>query len=584
MPDAAQIAIDHFNAGRVDQAEAVLRRALTGKPRDPELNGLLAGMLSSAGKHEQSAFFFERALVGKPDEPSLRLNYGNMLLAQGRPAEAKPQFEEALRLRPDESAALAGLAAALHKLMDDEGAIAAARRAVEIDPGDSTASTNLAAALSAVGRVHEALSIMRGLLRRPDPTTALITSYLMTLHYDPAMSPGAIAEEHRRWGEVLAQRAPACTTRLIERHDADRPLRVGFLSPDFRQHVVALFIEPLWKHLDRARVSVRAYHLGVTDSRTAQLKALADGWCDARGLSDADLVARIRADRVDVLVDLAGHTEGCRPAVLAGRTAPVQATYLGYPNTTGLAAVDYRLVDAWTDPPGSDSDAWHVERVLRLSRCAWCFTGPTGAALPPVERDGPADTPVVFGCFNAAPKINLELLRLWGAAIAPLAGTRLVIKHRSLTAPSVRTHTLEALAAGGLAADRVDLRTWTPPGVSHLASYRDIDYALDPYPYHGTTTTCESLLMGVPVVSRIGAAHVSRVGLSLLTAVGLQEFAATSETEYVARIRQAAADVHRWRDGRARVRRAFLDSAIADGPGLARAFEEALGRMWKGQA
>jgi len=576
MADAVQVAIDHFNAGRAEQAESVLRRALAGTPRDAELNGVLAGMLSSMGRHDQAGFFFQRALAGRPDEPSLRVNYGNMLLALGQAGEAKKQFEAAIALRPGESAPYTGLASALHRLMDAEGAIVAARRAVELDPLDNAAGTNLAAALNSVGNATEGLAIMRELLRRPEPTSALISSYLMTLHYSPSMTPAAIASEHRRWGAVLSGRAARSTTRLIERDGADRPLRVGFLSADLKAHVVASFIEPLWRERDRARVAYVGYQTGRADERTKQLRAMADGWVAAHDMSNDELLGRIRADRIDVLVDLSGHTEGCRPAVLAARAAPVQVTYLGYPNTTGVVNVDYRLVDALSDPVGADDLA--TEELVRLPRCAWCMQVPDAGA-PAAERMADAEG-VVLGCFNAAPKINDELLRDWAAILRAVPGSRLVLKNRALAAESVRARTAAVLEEAGVGPERVELRGWTPAGVHHLTAYQEIDIALDSYPYHGTTTTCEALWMGVPVVTRAGGSHVSRVGVSLLDAVGLGDLVAGTAADLEGIVRRLAGRVESLRAERGELRRRFEASAVCDGAGMARAFEEQLRALW----
>ncbi len=580
MATAFDKAVEHHQAGRPDLAEGVLRRALGagGKASgDPRLESLLAMVLSLQGKHQQAEHYFSRALAGPARTPALLTNYGNMLLLTGRSAEARPQFEAALAIDPSFPPAWLGLSPALHHLADSDGSIAAARRAHALAPGDSSAKLNLASALTGAGYVEEALEVSRAGLEADPANPKLITNYLMSLHYPWGIAPDFILHEHRRWGARLAAPDPVDPRRLGGPRSPDRRLRVGFLSADLRAHVVALFARPLVEHRDPQAIDAVAYSLSLPDAASALLRPLFDTWHDCAGLTDHALAARIRADRIDILIDLNGHTEGTRIRLLAARLAPIQGTAIGYPDTTGVPNVDFRLVDAVTDPPGADLA---TERLVRLPRCFLCYTPPLSAP-DPQPRDPAA--PITFGSFNAAPKINNALLELWGRLLARTPGSRLMLKNRALASARRREEVLGRLAAGaGLdLASRVDLIGWTAAAVDHLAAYRGIDIALDSLPYNGTTTTCEALWMGVPVVTVAGSSHVSRVGVSLLSAVGMPELIARDPDHLLDIAARLASDRSNLNALRSSLRSRLRSSPLCDAPAMGRALGEVLRGLWR---
>jgi predicted O-linked N-acetylglucosamine transferase (SPINDLY family) len=352
-------------------------------------------------------------------------------------------------------------------------------------------------------------------------------------------------------------------------------LRVGYVSPDLYQHSVAFFLEPILAHHDRSRFEPIVYSdTARPDAVTARLRARAAAWHEVRGLSDDQLARRIAASEIDVLIDLAGHTAGNRMGVFARRPAPVQVSYLGYPNTTGLAAIDYRITDATADPPG-DADALHTEKLLRLPRCAWCYQ-PSPLAPPVAPSPAMKNGFVTFGCFNALPKMNDPLLQLWAKLIASVPNARLVLKSPGLKSEAAAAHVRDVLESAGLAADRFDLLPPVHPYAAHLASYETIDIALDTYPYNGTTTTCDALWMGVPVLTRAGRTHVSRVSASLLAAAGLPDWVTPTDDDYLARATRAAADIDALTALRSRLRDRMAASPLCDGQAMARAFEDAL--------
>ena len=308
-----------------------------------------------------------------------------------------------------------------------------------------------------------------------------------------------------------------------------------------KRHSVAYFLEPILAHHDRSRFEITAYsNTDIVDDVTARLRSYCDNWRDTVALSDAEAAAQIRADGIDVLIDLAGHTVSNRLLVLAHKPAPVQMTYLGYPGTTGMAAIDYRITDALADPVGV-ADAHYSEKLIRLSP-------PFVRYLPPAEAPAVADPPmlrngfVTFGSFNKAAKAGVETIALWAKVLAAAPTSRLIMKSLGLQSDGSRRRIFDGFAAHGIDPARIELIEAAQPLAEHLAMYGRIDVALDTFPYHGTTTTCEALWMGVPVVSLIGETHVCRVGLSLLSAVGRTEWCAASDIEFAEMATRLSAD------------------------------------------
>lgn len=605
-----------YQSGRADQAESLLRRAVqaSGKSPDPGVLGMLASILAVQGKHDQAIHYTERALAAGHDTPALRTNLGNMLLMAGRFEEGRSQFELAIARDPNFAPAWIGLSPVLHRLGDAERSLAAARRAAELAPADSAATLNLASSLVGVGEIAEALATSRAGIDSDPHNIKLITNYLMSLHYAwPKPSARAWAEEvfaeHKRLGPRFAHIAAGwqiLSTSSPAAKDSDRPLRVGFLSSDLRNHVVAVFARPFLEHRDRASFKALVYNVGAHDRVSDELSGLVDSWQECQSVPDESLARRIVNDKIDVLVDLNGHTEGSRVVLMARRLAPVQVTYIGYPDTTGVASMDWRIVDAVTDPLPDGSRGERelaTERLYRLPGCFLCYTPPKDAPVAVSPLPALAGNGVTFASFNAAPKIGPELLRLWGRLLARCPGSRLLLKNRALAAESRRARAMAALSAGyvseragGVATGpaaldpaRVELIGWSTGFAEHLATYERVDIALDAMPYNGTTTTCEALWMGVPVITAAGASHVSRVGASLLSAVGLHECVgsagdgeATPDEAYLDRAVTMASDLDRLAEVRAGLRERVLASCLCDAPAHARALEAAFREMWRG--
>ncbi len=533
--------------------------------------------LGELGRAEEAIESLRRALSIEPGHTEAALTLAHALAARGRAGEAAGALRGALRHRPDDVRLLTNLGAVLQGLGELSEAETRWREAVRLSPGEPRVENNLIALLCAQGRVPEAAAWAREVLARRPDDPVIHSNLLLTLHYLPDIDDAALYDEHRRWGERHGSGAPAGD--YPQSPDPARRLRVGYVSADFRRHSVACFLEPLLAQHDRTTVEVFCYSdVKNPDTVTRRFQTLADAWRDTAELDDAALAARIRADRIDVLVDLAGHTAGNRLRVFARRPAPVQITYLGYPDTTGLETIDYRLTDALADPPPAGQR--YAERLLRLDRCFLCYRPPPEA--PPVTTPPALATgAITFGSFNHLAKINDAVLDLWVEVLRAVPGSRLLLKNHSLTDAAVRECVRNGLSARGIDPRRVDLRGHLPALQDHLAAYGNLDVALDTFPYNGTTTTCEALWMGVPVVSLAGTRHSARVGLSLLAAIGHSEWATEDPASYVHAAVALAADLPALARTRAALRDGLAGSPLWDAAALAREVEAAYRTAWQ---
>ncbi len=508
---------------------------------------------------------FERALQQDPQLDEAWSNLAAVHLLQNDTAGAEALYRRALTVRPQSAAAHAGLAAlALHQGRP-AAALASAVTALGHEPRHPGASLTRAQALFQMNRTVEAREAFdRHLEAHPRDWTAH-SQRLLVLHYEDSWTPDALAAEHRHVGRALAQQAPARPLRFPERGPR---LRLGIVSPDFRQHSIAAFLPPLLAALPRERFTLVLYHDSPRhDATTERYRQLAQLWRPIAGCADEAVAAQIRKDQIDVLLDVAGHTGHNRMGLFAQRLAPVQVTYLGYPNTTGLPTMDVRFTDDTADPPGL-TEAWHTEKLVRFSSCAWCYEPPDHAPLPVAQLP---ETPT-FGSFNALNKLSPFTLRLWARLLSLMPESRLLLKSTGLDPQAARARLQEA----GLPLDRVELMPAVTDPAAHLGLYQQISVALDPFPYHGTTTTCEALWMGVPVVTLAGQHHVSRVGASLLRAAGHPEWVTATEEDFLHCAQTLARSPATLLDLRQHLRPRLLDSVLLDHAGQGQRFAHAL--------
>lgn len=574
------LARTHFHSGEVDRARAVLVRYVAQAPGDVQALLLLASCLAHLGQTAQACYYAERAASADPRGAVARAAVARFCVLDGRLGAAVVAADAALGLDPNLIEAHETAVGALLRDGRFHAGLERARVGLKIDPEHVPLRTFLVNALLNCGRAEEAVAALRELLRERGDDPVVCDLLCNALNYDPGVDAAYVREIHLLYGRVLRRHRPDPLPPAEIDWSPGRRLRVGILSPDLKAHSVAYFIEPFFAHHDRAGIELYAYHTNLqTDAVTARLRSHAAAFRHEYSRSDQDLAGLIRADRIDVLMELSGHTQGESLVACHLRPAPVQITYLGYPNTTGLTAMDYRIVDSATDPPGGPADAACTETLVRLDPSFLCFQPPADAPAvvepPCVARGG-----VTFGSCNALQKINARVIDVWARVLAAVPGSRLVLKATNLSEVALREDVRGRFVARGVDADRLQLLGPVSPHAAHLAGYGQIDIALDPFPYNGTTTTCDALWMGVPVVTLAGKVHAGRVGVSILRALGRGEWVAEDEDSYIALAAGLAAEPGRLREIRATLRGAMAASPLCDGPGFCRRMETAVRECW----
>jgi predicted O-linked N-acetylglucosamine transferase (SPINDLY family) len=540
-----QLALACFNRRQLSEAVAYYQKALALQPTAPDIYTNLGNVYQDLGQVEAAIASYRQALALKPDSAEAHNNLGNMYKRQGQLAEASSHYQQAVALRPD----LAETYNNLGNVLKDQGrileAIAAYRQAIAMKPNLMEAKSNL----------------------------------LFSLHYDHSHDPDTIFAEHKRWAEQHAEPLTQAASPHLNDRTRDRRLRVGYISPDFNAHPVGFFIGSVLAGHDHANYEIFCYaNLTAADGLTEQLRRFADGWRDIISLSDEQVAELVRQDQIDILVDLAGHTAGNRILVLARKPAPIQVTYLGYPNTAGLSAIDYRFTDTWADPVGV-ADTRHTEKLVRLPRGFLCYqaaqNAPAVEALPALSKGY-----VTFGSFNNLAKVTPEVIATWAAILKAVPQSQIVLKYKPLTDAATRQRFHDLFAQHGVNSDRVQLLGHVSSFAEHLALYHQIDIGLDSFPYNGTTTTCEALWMGIPVITVAGQSHAARVGMSLLANLGLTDLIAVSLEEYVELAKRLAQDRDRLRFLRSNLRYLMSRSPLTNGRAFTQILESVYRQMW----
>jgi predicted O-linked N-acetylglucosamine transferase (SPINDLY family) len=597
--------------GRLDEAARLLGRAVQLGGHIAMLHGNLGAVMSDLGRLDEALACFSRALEIDPRNSDAFFNRGNTLAKLDRIPEAIAAYEAAIAANPANAGACYNLGnqfTALGRLADAEDML---RRAVELNPNYTDAIFNLGQVLSNRGKLDEATGFMhRGLALNPRSAEGLnnlgcilndkgigaegieyfkkalevaptmsraYSNLLMAMHYVPGVTNQHMLEAARHFMDyVPAQEAGAVA--FTNSRDPDRAIRIGFVSGDFYTHPIGHFLASVLEARDRARFQVYCYsNNAYADDVTARLKAASDQWRMIDALSDADALGLIRADAIDILIDLSGHTAKNRLPLFALRPAPVQASWIGYFGTTGVPQVDYLLMDPVSVRDGEER--FYTETVIRLEAGRFCYTPPSYApevAPPPVLSRGT----ITFGSFNNLNKLKPPVIALWAEVIKAVPDSRLLLKWKSLTEDGTRQTILDAFAAHGVAADRIELRG-ASPHAQMLAEYGDVDIALDPFPYCGGLTSCEALWMGVPVITYPAEFPVSRQTEGFLEMLGLSDLVAFDPHQYVENARRLAADPARIAAIRESLRHRLRATPLIDAGRFARILEAALAGMWR---
>lgn len=611
--------IAHYNLatalkdeGDPDAALELYRRAVALDRNYAAAYNNIGLLLKIRGETEDAAGAFNHAIRSDPRHIQSYLNFAGLLLAKGDFTRAEELSRRALALDARHCGALQSLGAALTGLRKFDDAERALSQALEIDselsdarlllgqvyekqvrladaimqyraiPAHSAsypfAQNHLGVCLMNQGRIASARAAFERALDADSDYVECHSNILFCSNYEAEIAPSTEFALHRAW----ARRHAAGGARAAPKPDlaVSRRLRIGYVSPDFCTHPVASFIEPLIAGRDRERFEVICYSDVVyEDDTTRRIRTSADHWCDLRGVDHEKAAAIVREDGIDILVDLAGHTAGNRLPMFARRPAPIQVAYLGYPNTTGLDEMDYRITDELADPPG-EADERHSEALVRLRGGFLCYAPPPDAPAvpePPVLSHGH----VTFGSFNNVNKVNEAVVAVWSRILSALPGSKLLVKSRQLVDAAARLRLQKLFAEHGIDDTRIELMGRVPNRVDHLQIYSRVDIALDPFPYNGTTTTCEALWMGVPVITLTGQVHRARVGTSLLHHAGLDEFITDSIEAYIDKSLVTAQDAQKLSALRHELRRLVATSTLTDVERAVDSLQCAYRDMWR---
>ncbi|HTW93459.1 MAG TPA: tetratricopeptide repeat protein [Tepidisphaeraceae bacterium] len=608
IEDALRTGMSHHQAGRLTEAEAIYRRVLHVSPRQPNALHLLGLIAEKTGRIEEAADFFRRAVAARADFVDARFDLGMALAKLGRTEEAIEAYRGLLGVKPDHLQALHNLANALANsgrneeakalyrrglaqnpdfaplhynlavtLEEEERleeAIAHYRQAVALKKDFAAAQDNLGVALGGTHEIDQAMACYRRAMELEPANAKYHNNLIFMMNYHAGSTARDILEETRRWNA----RHAAPLRGLIEEHRndrrADRPIRVGYVSSDFRQHACAHFLFPLLRHHDRERFEIFCYASAPrSDDFTRQFREMPLAWRDIAPMNDTDAASLIRRDTIDILVDLNLHSGNNRLTLFARKPAPVQVTWLGYPGTTGVETIDYRVSDPYLDGPASETD--YSERTIYLPSTFWCYD-PKSEEPAATEAARGRNGVLTFGCLNGMRKFNGALIGLWSKVLKEVSDARMLIR---VPAEATRQWMLEHFARNGIGAQRIEFVGGAARG-EYLRTYHRIDICLDTLPYNGHTTSFDALWMGVPVVTLVGDRVVGRAALSQLSNLGLSELAARTEEEFVKIAAGLARDGQRLEELHRTLRGRMERSPLMDGAAFARGMERIFSDIW----
>ncbi|MCX5688876.1 MAG: tetratricopeptide repeat protein [Planctomycetota bacterium] len=569
-----------LTSGQEVQVRAMLESHLKKRPADAVANKVMAMIHGAHMEDDKALPYLQRAAYAAPRDGQIRFMLANVLLGLRKYKESLAAYKECLKLAPGDVAGTDGAGKCLISLGKLDEGRKMFESAIAANPNVADAYGNYATALVQIGKAEEGLEVARRGLERLPENASLLEFVAYTSNFPHNVDNRFVKEVHERWGRAIArERAGVGSPRIHGDRSPDRALRVGFLSGDFTRHACALFMAPAIRGFDQTRIIPYCYSTThVTDGGDQLFRACAP----FRELAEATLdqtAAAIAADSIDILIDCSGLTQGQRLRSMIPRCAPVQATWLGYPNTTGVATIDWRIVDAQTDPSGSE---WQCsERIARIEGCFLCFSPDRDAPEPvPTPAVLNPDEPVIFGSFNRMTKVNAQTLDAWAAVLKAVPSSKMLVKLRIMSDELLR-EAQNHFVSRGVEASRIIAVPFTQSAQEHALMYGRMDVALDAFPYNGTTTTCEASWMGVPVIVLAGDSHRSRVGVSLNTALGQTDLIASDVDEYVKIAQKLAADRAALGRRKLGLRAAMNASILCDDAGYARRFEQTLRSMWQ---
>lgn len=561
----------------LESAEKSLEMILQTKPDFPKAHNDLGFIYLRREEFKKAVGCFQQAIRLKNDFAEAYCYLGNAQCGMGDLSAAIASYKQAIKINPDFFEAYYNFGTCLIEANKFDQAIACFKSAILLRPNDAQTIADSGLAKFATGDIVEAEKAFRLALEQGiRPNARIFSNFLLCINYMPEYSPAQLYKEHLEFGKAF--NIPGSRSgRFVHNPGTDRKLRIGYVSADFCGHAISRFMVPVLQWHAKDLVETFCYSNGARcDAVTGQFEALSDYWRDIHRASDEQAAEMIRADGIDILVDLSGHTGKNRIPMFAQKPAPIQALYLGYPNTTGLSSMDYYITDAFVDPPGQEE--FFTEKLVRLGKCFCCYepahVAPVVNVLPAYKRGF-----VTFGSLHTLSRLNNEVLDLWCQVLLAIPRSRLFIARNTLVGSAV-----QRLAAifekNGVSGDRIDMRS-NPPSEGYLGWFHEIDIALDTFPWSGHTTACEALWMGVPVVTLCGDRHAGRMVAGILTNAGLEDWVMHSREEYCRRAQQAAGDIENLGRLRSGLRSRMRESDLCNGKDFAIEIEKAYRSMWK---
>ena len=534
----------------------------------------LGNILREHSNTDSAIEIYNKALKLKPDCAEAWNNLGNVLKERGQIENAIENYKKAIQIKPDYAEAWNNLGSAMSAQNRFKDAIEHYRHALKLKPDYAEAWSNLGGVMEIIGEFNTSIESYRQALKHKPDYNIAFSNLLYLLSYNVVCSPEQILVEHRNWGCIHEEKQKIHNFSHIKPTNPNKRLRIGYVSSDFRKHALSFFFEPILRNHDKSHVEIYCYsNVNGPDDTTERLKTIADGWYSTLEMNDTEVAQKIYDDKIDILIDLAGHTAKNRLIIFSYKPAPIQITYLGYCNTTGLKSMDYWITDSVLHP--EDTFELAVEDIVRLQRCWTCYQPPVDA--PEIKTDMLANKIITFGSFNNVSKLSKNVIECWSQLLKEVANSRLILKARQLADPFIQEKISAQFAQNGINSEQLILLPSTP---SYMSDYNRIDIALDTFPRTGGVTTADALWMGVPVITLSGQRYIERQGASILNAIGLDELITSTPEEYITRAVTLAKNHTQRAELKSSMRQLMTNSPLCDGQDLAEALETTYRKMW----
>jgi protein O-GlcNAc transferase len=583
IPYRTELAIRHYQRGDLQTSECIFKEILLIQPDNIDALSYLGLISYQCLNYDNAIEYIQKIIEIAPDEPMRFFVYhilGDSFLKKGKTDNAVINYKKALEINPDSAEVYYSLGNIFRNKRDFNNAIACYQKVTEIEPHNSLVYNQLAVIFKDMGKLNDAENCLKHAIEKDPSCHVYYTNLLFLRNYNLQHDAKSIYYAHIQFAERYADHLSTSIIRHLNRPIVNRRLRIGYVSPDFKFHSVAFFIEPVLTEHNRESFEIFCYSdWPFPDQVTRRIQKHVEHWRDIVGMPDKDVHDLIRKDEIDILVDLAGHASNIRMLLFARKPAPIQVSWIGYPATTGLRTVDYKIVDNYTDPLGM-TEQFYTEKLIRMPHSFLCY-------LP--EKDSPEVSPlpalsalnITFGSFNAFAKLSPDVFRLWTSILQATPNSRLVIKTQNFSDNKLCDYVFDTFTKKGIDQNRITLLSWAPSTREHLKTYSKVDIGLDTYPYNGTTTTFEAMWMGVPVVTLAGNTHISRVGASILSNIGLQELVANTNKEYVDIAVNLSNDLERLQSLRERLRDIMKHSSLCDAKRFTANLEMCYRNIWE---